>query len=261
MPENNRYLRFAKDVALEAGICLKRNLGKVKKISYKGKIDLVTDVDRRSEKLILNRIHKTFPSHKILSEERGLSGRRKSDFCWLIDPLDGTTNYIHSFNFFCVSVALLRRKRTIAAAIYDPVQDELFSASKGRGAFLNHKRIRPSNIRKLDRGLLATGFPYKYGKAMRQNINNFGRFLRRAQAVRRAGSAALDLCYVACGRFDGFWELDLNPWDTAAGALIVEEAGGKVTTLKNRPYSCFIMEILASNSRIHTQMARVLQCI
>lgn len=254
-----KYQRFAEELACDAGSFLRKHLGKISRISYKGRMNLVTDIDTECEQLILNRINKAFPAHQLLSEEKGDINPGKSELCWAIDPLDGTTNYAHSFAFFCVSIALLRTKQALLGVVYDPVRDELFSAVKDRGAYLNHKRIRTSNIRSLKRSLLATGFPYRFGKVMKRNIRNFVNFMMKAQAVRRAGSAALDLCYVASARFDGFWELDLHPWDTAAGALIVEEAGGKVTTFKGEDFDCFKKEIVASNSKIHNEMLKVLR--
>ena len=254
-----KYKSFAEKLAMQAGYLLNKRLGKIKKISYKGRMNLVTDVDTACERFILNRIKKKFPKHRIISEEAGDIGNKYSEFCWLIDPLDGTTNYAHAMPFFCVSIALLKHDKIVAGAVYDPVKDELFSASKGKGAFLNHKRISVSDIRQLDKGLLSTGFPYRFGKDMKRNIRNFTRFMLQAQAVRRPGSAALDLCYVAMGRFDGFWELGLMPWDTAAGALITQEAGGKITTFKGKPFNPFLKEIVASNSKIHNRMLRVVK--
>lgn len=259
MSKFSRYQRFTEELSKEAGSFLLRRMGRIKKISYKGRMNLITDVDIRCEQLIISSIRKSFPDHSIISEEAGRGGREKSDFCWLIDPLDGTTNYAHSFSFFCVSIALLKKGEVVVGVVYDPVRDELFSASRDRGAFLNKRRIEVSKITRLDRSLLVTGFPYRYGKAMRRNIDNFLRFMMRTQAVRRVGSAALDLCYVACGRFDGFWELGLHPWDTAAGSVIVEEAGGEVSAFKGGGFSPFLKEIVVSNSRLHKKMLKVLK--
>lgn len=253
------YQGFTEELARDAGSFLKRHIGKISRISYKSRIDLVTDVDIECERLIINRVRKAFPDHMILSEERGRINSGESEFCWVIDPLDGTTNYAHGFAFFCVSIALLRNKQAILGVVYDPVRGELFSAAKAKGAYLNQKRIKTSKIRSLRRSLLVTGFPYRFGKVLKANIKHFTSFIMKAQAVRRVGSAALDLCYVASGRFDGFWELDLNPWDTAAGALIVEEAGGRVTTFKGENFDCFKKEIVASNSKIHNQMLKVIK--
>lgn len=243
---------------MKAGGFLARNIGKVKKLSYKGRMNLVTDVDIRCDSLITKKIVSAFPSHRIISEESGARGHRDSKYCWLIDPLDGTTNYAHRFAFFAVSIALLRHGEAVVGVVYDPLRKELFFALKRKGAYLNHKRIRVSSIGELKRSLVSTGFPYRFGNAMRRNINNFARVMQKVQAVRRPGSAALDLCYVAAGRFEGFWELDLHPWDTAAGALIVEEAGGKVTNLKGERFNPFMREIIASDKKIHSKLMEIL---
>ncbi|MFC1807621.1 inositol monophosphatase family protein [Candidatus Omnitrophota bacterium] len=257
MADLKKIHTFTQELSLNAGNFLKKNLGKIKKISYKGRMNLVTDIDTRCEKLILKRILDRFPDHKILSEEAGKVGSGDSEFLWLIDPIDGTTNYAHSFPFYCVSIGLSTNGNMVLGAIYDPARNELFSAYKNGGAFLNRKRIHVSRVKKLERSLLTTGFPYKFGTKMRRNITNFSNFMLKCQAVRRPGSAALDLCYVAVGRFEGFWELDLRPWDTAAGAIIVEEAGGRVTTFDGKRFDPFKKEILATNNLIHNQMMKV----
>jgi myo-inositol-1(or 4)-monophosphatase len=238
-------------------------------------LDLVTKADGLSEKLIIKSITKKFPGHKILAEEQycnslpaGQAGRHgkssgycvgKSDFTWVIDPLDGTTNYSHQFPFYCVSIALVKGDKTLLGVVYNPNLDEMFYASSGTGAYLNSKRIKVSKVKTLNRGLLCTGFPYIIRQHPGDNFRNFQRFCLRAQAIRRAGSAALDLCYLAAGRFDGFWERELKPWDTAAGALIVAEAGGKVTDFKGNKYDLFKhREILASNGLIHRQMIKII---
>ena len=254
-----KYKLFAEKLSKEAGAILLNHLGKIKKISYKSKIDLVTDVDTKCERLILKRIKDVFSEHEIISEEAGTVGSNSSDYQWLIDPLDGTTNYAHSFGFFCVSIALLYKGEVIVGVVYDPLRDELFSASKDKGSYLNGKRISVSSIKSLRRSLLATGFPYSLGKLLQRNMDNFKRFILKSQAVRRAGSAALDLCYVAAGRFDGFWELGLHPWDTAAGVLIVQEAGGKVTTFNNKQFNPFLKEIVATNRSLHNKIIKVLR--
>ena len=254
-----KYKLFAEDLSKEAGTILLNHLGKIKKISYKSKIDLVTDVDTKCERLILKRIKDVFSEHEIISEEAGTVGSNSSDYQWLIDPLDGTTNYAHSFGFFCVSIALLYKGEVIVGVVYDPLRDELFSASKDKGSYLNGKRISVSSIESLKRSLLATGFPYSLGKLLQRNMDNFKRFILKSQAVRRAGSAALDLCYVAAGRFDGFWELGLHPWDTAAGFIIVQEAGGKVTTFNNKQFNPFLKEIVATNRSLHNKIIKVLR--
>jgi len=250
------YLKTAVEAARCAGALLKSRLGKIKKISYKGEINLVTDVDKKSESLIVKIVTSRYPDHEILSEESAFtpSGSR---YKWIIDPLDATTNYAHGFPFFCVSIALEKEGDIIVGAVYDPMRGELFYAQKRKGAFLNGKRIMVSRVGILKRALLATGFSYTVSK-YNASLVHFKNFLIRAQAVRRAGSAALDLCYVACGRFDGFWELDLKPWDMAAGKLIVEEARGRVSSFSGGKYSVYAQEILASNKKVHREMITVL---
>jgi len=181
-----------------------------------------------------------------------------SNLKWVIDPIDGTTNFAHGFPFYAISVALENNKKPILGIIYDPERKELFCAERGRGACLNGKPIKVSGQKDLKKSLLMTGFSYKLGKSMEENLVHFRNFLITSQAVRRSGSASLDLCHVACGRLDGFWELDLNPWDTAAGCLIVKEAGGEVTTFSGNQYNHYLKEILASNGKIHSQMVKIL---
>ncbi len=249
--------KFAKDTAVATGAILLRGLKRKRKVSFKGKVDLVTQVDLRAEKFITSGIKKTFPDHSILAEESGVSDK-KSSFQWIIDPIDGTTNYAHGYPAFCVSIALAVDGQMILGAIYDPGRDELFYAHRGQGSFLNKKRIHVTGEKKMLNSLLATGFPYDIAESKIDNLENFGRMYKDSRGIRRGGSAALDLCYVACGRFDGFWELKLHPWDTAAGLVIVEEAGGKVTQIDGSKYSIYKNNIVASNSRIHKQMMNVL---
>lgn len=251
-------LEFIKVLAKKAGYYQIKRLGKIKTISYKGRMNLVTDVDKKCEDIILKQLRKRFPKHLILSEESGGSYESSKLPKWVVDPLDGTTNYAHGFPFFAVSIALEIDSVAVLGVVYDPVRDELFSAVKGLGAFCNKKRIRVSSTKLLKRSLLATGFPYKFGKHMSRNMKNFKNFMMSAQAIRRAGSAALDLCYVASGRFDGFWELDLHPWDTAAAAVIVQEAGGKITNFFADKFDHYKDQTLASNSKIHDSMIRML---
>lgn len=258
LKSNNLYIQVAADAAQAAGKYILKKIGNFGKISYKGSINLVTEVDKKSEEIIVSRIRKEFPSHGILAEERG-SEDRGNRYKWIIDPLDGTTNYAHSFPFFCVSVGLEKNDEVIAGVAYDPVREELFSSQKGKGAYLNRKRIRVSKISDLSRALLVTGFAYNIREAKYTNVENFRKFLLASQAVRRTGSAAIDLCYVACGRFDGFWEVGLNPWDTAAASLIAEEAGAKITDFKGKPYSIYEKQILASNGKVHGQMLKILK--
>jgi myo-inositol-1(or 4)-monophosphatase len=246
------------EIAREAGIFLKNRLTSVHTIDYKGEINLVTEVDKISEEMITSRITTLFPDHDILSEEFTRI-ERGSDFRWIIDPLDGTTNYAHGYPIFCVSIALERLDTMIVGIIYDPMLDEMFVAAKGKGAFLNGKEIHVSNTRGIIKSLLATGFPYDIRQDKHNNLNYFNEMILNAQAIRRAGSAALDLAYVAAGRFDGFWELKLNPWDIAAGWLLVEEAGGIVTDMGGNNYFLESPSILASNGRIHQEMIDVLK--
>jgi len=246
------------EIAREAGIFLKNKLNSVHIIDYKGEINLVTEVDKISEEMITSKINTLFPDHDILSEEFTHidSG---SDFRWIIDPLDGTTNYAHGYPFFCVSIALERLDTMIVGIIYDPMLDEMFVSEKGKGAFLNNREIHVSNTRGIIKSLLATGFPYDIREDRQNNLNYFNEMILKAQAIRRAGSAALDLAYVAAGRFDGYWELKLNPWDIAAGWLLVEEAGGIVTDMRGNNYFLESPSILASNGKIHKEMMAVLE--
>jgi myo-inositol-1(or 4)-monophosphatase len=254
----NNFKECAIEIARKAGIFLKNKLHSVHTINYKGDINLVTEVDKISEEMITSKIKTLFPDHDILAEEFTAidSG---SDFRWIIDPLDGTTNYAHGFPFFCVSLALERLNTMIVGIVYDPILDEMFVAEKGKGAFLNERKIHVSNTHAIIKSLLATGFPYDIQKDRDNNLNYFNKMILNAQAIRRSGSAALDLAYVAAGRFDGFWELKLNPWDIAAGWLLVEEAGGLVTDIGGRDHYLDSSSILASNGRIHKEMIDVLK--
>jgi len=252
------FKECAIEIAREAGIFLKNKLNSVHTIDYKGEINLVTEVDKISEKMITSKITTLFPDHDILAEEF-TDIDSGSDFRWIIDPLDGTTNYAHGYPFFCVSIALEKLNTMAVGIVYDPMLDEMFVAEKGKGAFLNDREIHVSNTRGIIKSLLATGFPYDIQKDSQNNLNYFNEMILKAQAIRRAGSAALDLAYVAAGRFDGFWELKLNPWDIAAGWLLVEEAGGIVTDMGGNDYYLKSSSILASNGRIHTEMMDVLK--
>ena len=230
-----RYRRIAISITKRAGRLLMQHYGKAHEIEHKGRhvINLVTNVDKKSEALIVGALKQHFPAHQILAEE-GLGAKGFSSYKWIIDPLDGTTNYTHGFPFFCVSIGLEVQGEMALGVVYAPMLGELFVGMRGKGATLNGKRIHVSKEPSLSKSLLATGFPYDIREAARNNLNYFAKFAKRAQAIRRAGSAALDLCYLACGRFDGFWELRLAPWDLAAATLIVEEAGGKVTNFKGK---------------------------
>jgi myo-inositol-1(or 4)-monophosphatase len=251
-------LKAAEDACGMAGDLLRENIDSSREISYKGAVDLVTDFDKRSQEVILAHLSARFPDHDFLAEE-DLSERRGSEYRWIIDPIDGTTNYAHNLPIFCVSIALEWKREIVCGVIYDPMRKEMFAAIEGKGSVLNGRKIRTSTTNELDKCLLATGFPYDVRDSEVNNIDHFANFATRAQAIRRCGSAALDLCYVACGRFDGFWELKLNPWDVAAGILIVEESGGRVTGFKGEQTSHFGKDLLASNGLIHEQMIQVLK--
>jgi len=242
----------------ESGAIQREWLGKEKKIEFKGEINLVTEVDKRCEERIIEIIREAFPEHNILTEETPMP-EGSSPYRWIIDPLDGTTNYAHGYPCFCTSVALELEGEICLGVIYDPLLDELFTAQQGKGAFLNGERIAVSKTERLTNALICTGFPYDLRESPENNVNHFNNFIMEARAVRRDGSAALDLCYVAAGRFDGFWELKLYAWDVAAGKLIVEEAGGRVTDFSGGDLDIYGQETLASNGRIHEEMVRVLE--
>jgi len=227
------------------------------KVEYKGEADLVTIADRKSEALIRERIRSQWPSHDVLGEEEGLRDTG-SEYRWYVDPLDGTTNFAHGFPVFCVSMALQHRDQTVAGLCFDPTRDELFAAEAGKGAFLNQQPIQVSKIAALSESLVATGFP-SHKRHKNPNIHFYHQITLRTHGVRRAGSAALDLCYVAAGRLDGFWEFNLNPWDTAAGVLIAQEAGGRVTNFEGGPFQLNSRETLASNGLIHQSLQREFQ--
>ena len=250
------YRTFAVAIAREAGTLLKKKLNDIHTIVFKGEIDIVTEADRMSEDMILAAIRNRFPTHDIMAEESSAT-ETGSAFRWIIDPLDGTTNYAHGYPVFCVSIALEKRGEVILGVVYNPMLDEMFVAEKQKGACLNGDRLSVSGTPVLSHGLLATGFPYDIRKDRNNNINYFIQMARKVRAIRRAGSAALDLAYVAAGRFDGFWELKLMPWDTAAGCLMVREAGGSVTDLFGAPYQLASPHVLASNGALHQDMMTV----
>jgi myo-inositol-1(or 4)-monophosphatase len=253
-------LNIAVEAARTAGLFLKQNLGKVKDIQKKAgqEKNLVTEIDKRSEEMIINIIRKHFPAHDILAEEGGGTHGSSSNYKWIIDPLDGTTNFTHGFPVFCVSIGIEYKGELLVGVIYDPNFDELFTAEKGQGAFLNGKRISVSKLDSLEKSLLVTGFPYNIADNPDHAVEHFVHFLMKAQAVRRMGSAAIDLAYVAAGRYEGFWEVALNPWDMAAGALLVQEAGGIITDLAGNPFSIYKNEVLATNGLVHNPMKDVL---
>jgi myo-inositol-1(or 4)-monophosphatase len=251
---------FTMAIAKGVGAFLKERLYARHAIEYKGEINIVTEEDRLSEGMIVSRIRERYPDCDILAEESThvMSG---SDCRWIIDPLDGTTNYAHGYPVFCVSIALEERGEIRLGAVYNPMLDEMFVAERGGGAFLNGRKIAVSDTDNLSRSLLATGFPYDIRSDRNNNINYFNGMAKRAQAIRRAGSAALDMAYVAAGRFDGFWELKLMPWDTAAGWLLIREAGGVVTDLGGGAFRLDAPHILATNGKIHQVMSNILRQI
>ncbi len=253
-------LNFAIETARDAGHVLLEKFGKIEKITKKGDINLVTEADLASEKLIIERIKSYYPKHAILAEESGeavvVSG--DSSWKWIIDPLDGTTNYAHGYPCFCVTLALEHNGEIVIGVTYDPTRDELFAAEKGQGATLNGRRIRVSATENLGDSLIVTGFPYDF-KDRHDFARHLTQFLLGSRGVRRDGSAAIDMAYVACGRFDGFWEEGLNPWDVAAGYLMIQEAGGSVTYYNGEKFSVYTPPICASNGLIHAQMLEVLR--
>lgn len=250
-------LLAATEAAQAAGALLLANVQKNRRVQFKGRIDLVTEMDLRSEQLIVDRLSRRFPESSFLTEE-GSVREQEREIKWIIDPLDGTTNYAHTFPVWCVSIACECDGELVAGVVYDPTRDEMFTASKHGSARLNGHVIRVSDRRRLDQALLATGFPYDIRTSRINNLANFTKFVKTARAVRRAGSAAIDLCYLACGRFDGYWELKLHPWDMAAGVLIVKQAGGKITDFAGNPLSIYKDRLLGSNGHIHKEMLRVL---
>jgi myo-inositol-1(or 4)-monophosphatase len=253
-----RYLATAVRAARAAGSMQRERLWREHEIRFKGEIDLVTEVDRECEALIVATLREEWPGHDILAEENEYAPAG-SGFRWVIDPLDGTTNYAHGFPWFCVSIALEIDGIVRLGVICHPMMDELFTAVRGEGAFLNGRRLRVSRRGPLKSCLLATGFPYDRTRENENNFENFLNFQMAARAVRRAGAAALDLAYVAAGRLDGFWECKLKPWDVAAGQLLVTEAGGRVTNHAGEPFSIYDHRILASNGLIHGEMVEVLK--
>jgi myo-inositol-1(or 4)-monophosphatase len=249
------YLDAAIEIAREAGAILREGFDRPKQISYKGEVDLVTESDRRSEQLVVARLRERFPDHGIVAEEGG-GAASIARYCWHVDPLDGTTNFAHGYPCFAVSIGLAVEGMPIVGAVFNPVSNELFTAARGEGAYRNGDRIRVSRVEKLATSLVATGFP-THQRRKSSNINYYWQFTLRSHGVRRDGAAALDLCSVACGRFDAFWEFGLKSWDTAAGIVMVEEAGGTISDLAGQPYRLGGPSILASNQRIHLEVLQV----
>jgi len=245
-------------LARQAGELLRLGYEQKHQVDYKDVIDLVTEVDRQSEAFLLGEIQRLFPGHQIVSEEIGLVPGNEIDQ-WYVDPLDGTVNYAHGIPIFTVSIAYARNGVVLLGVVYDPMRDELFAAERGQGARCNGRKLQVSQVTEFQRSLLVTGFPYDTWSSPRNNLENFGRFARMTQGVRRLGSAALDLCYVAAGRFDGYWELSLNPWDIAAGGLIAAEAGAIVTNLDGQSeYLTPPCSLLAAPPSLHSKMLEIL---
>jgi myo-inositol-1(or 4)-monophosphatase len=255
---NHPILSEIESLARAAGQILRNGYEKAHDVQFKGVIDLVTEIDHQSEKFLLNEISQRWPDSRFVAEESGESGQ--GELVWYIDPLDGTVNYAHGIPIFCVSIACAWEEKTRLAVVYDPMRDEMFSAERGRGAHLNARLLKVSCAAELRQALLVTGFPYDTWTAKVNNLEYFGRFARLTQGVRRLGSAALDACYVAAGRFDGFWELTLKPWDVAAAGLIAEEAGARVTDLQDgADYLSPPQSVLAASPAIHAKMLEVLK--
>ncbi|MEW6665775.1 MAG: inositol monophosphatase family protein [Thermodesulfobacteriota bacterium] len=248
---------LAGEAARKAGKALLELFGKDIRVVMKGEIDPVTEADLRSERVILELIARRFPGDSILTEEAG-ECRRDSGRVWIIDPLDGTVNFAHGFPMFAVSIALQAHGEIVLGVVLNPVLDECFEAREGGGAFLNGRAVAVSRTAELQASLLATGFPYDVHRKHRRVLTHLRRMLTRAQGIRRPGSAAIDLCYVAAGRLDGFWEEGLKPWDTAAGMVIVQEAGGRISTYDGKPYSPYEKNLVASNPFIHEAMIALL---
>ncbi len=252
-------LQLAEKAAREAGSILTDYFHKSFKIEYKGDINPVTEADLLSQEKIISILKSEYPHHGFIAEEGDTYKQAEAPYRWIIDPLDGTVNYSHGHPFFCVSLALMKDDEIVAGLVFAPLLNELFTAMKGGGAYLNGAPINVSSCETINRGLLCTGFPYDIQESHEDVLGHFHNFVMAAQGIRRDGAAALDLCYVACGRFDGFWELKLYPWDVAAGGLIVIEAGGRITDYKGAPFDPFAGNVLASNGTIQDQMLSVLE--
>jgi len=252
-------LETAIHAARQAGKVLSRYARTGFRVENKSAIDLVTEADHAAEQCVIDVILASYPDHAFLAEERGRIGQSQSPYVWIIDPLDGTTNFAHGFPTYCVSIGLEYKEQCVLGVVYDPTRDELFSATRGGGARINDQPIKVSQTAQLDQALLVTGFAYNIRETPNNNLDHFARFALRVQGLRRTGSAALDLCYVAAGRFDGFWEVKLNPWDMAAGLVILCEAGGRVTDFCGQSHSLYGQELVASNGHLHDSMISVIR--
>ena len=252
------HLEIAVSAAKKAAVILQKRFGNISNVRKKAAEELVTEADTESEEEIISIMKSTFPDYGILSEEFGMLDT-SSEYRWIIDPLDGTVNFAHGVPIFCISIGLTFEGGVVLGVVFNPVAGELFTAISGQGTQLNGRPIRVSSVAALSDSLLVTGFPYNVNQIFNQVHTRYGNCLKAAQGLRRLGSAALDLCYVACGRFEGFWEQNLKPWDTAAGSLIAAEAGGRVTTFSNQPFTVDQPEILATNGRVHGAMIELLK--
>lgn len=248
------FLDLAERAALRAGTLIRDSVNQVTRVEHKSAIDLVTAVDRQSEQLIVGIIRERYPGHSIVAEEETSVSPGSSSYRWIIDPLDGTTNFVHGYPQFAVSIAVVHQDELVAGVVHDPMRRETFSAIQGGGAHMNGRDIHTSAVEELDKALLATGFPYDRREKADEYLGLFRSFMCAAQGLRRAGAASLDLCHVAAGRLDGFWERKLHAWDIAAGSLIVREAGGRVTDFQGGALDIWGSEILCSNGRIHGEM-------
>ena len=257
-PEREAFKATAIEAAQVAGKILEEHARNGFRIIHKDTVNLVTDADRRSEEAIVEILSKAYPAHQILAEEKGIHHHSESSFKWVIDPLDGTTNFAHGYPAYCVSIGLEFEGKPILGVVLDPTREELYVAETGGGAYLNGTRLQVSRTSSLNLALLVTGFAYDIRDTPQNNLDHFVRFALRAQGLRRTGTAALDMCYVAAGRFDGFWELKLHPWDMAAGVVLVQEAGGRVTDFKGGPHSIYGRQLVATNGLIHDEAIAVL---
>lgn len=258
--EETCMIQLAIEAALEAGKYLKQSIGNIKTVETKlgQETNLVTEIDKKSEELIIGRIRKKYPDHDILAEESG-SHIQKSEYRWIIDPLDGTLNFTHGVPLYSVSIAVEHRGEIVAGVVYEPNLGDLFTAEKGKGAFLNQRPIRVSKVDRLIESMLVTGFPYTIRDNPDNAVQHFVNMLMKAQGIRRLGSAAVDLSYVACGRFEGFWEVSLSPWDMAAGVLLVQEAGGRFTDFRGSASSVYGKQVLATNGLVHDLLVEILE--
>lgn len=255
---SDRFLSVAKQAAFAGAKVLQSFAKNGFKVGFKAPRNLVTEADVASQEAVRKVLSKAFPSHNLLMEEK-LDRKQGSEYTWVVDPLDGTTNFTHHYPMYTVSVGLAKGTEPIVGVVYNAPMGELFTAVKGKGAFLNGKRIRVSRAKTLDHSLLATGFPYKDTRCGRKTVRDIGRLWQRVQGIRRSGVASIDICYVACGRLDAYWEYKLSPWDVAAGQVIVREAGGKATDFRNKDLTAFSRTIVASNGKLHGNLLRILE--